>query len=224
MLAPLINRSPDLKRLQDEGYKLELRDGHLLVHRIPYVNSSSEIGEGVLVTDLDMTGNKTVKPRNHVIHFIGDNPCTKEGQIINAIQHNNNTRKLTNTITVNRSFSNKPKPNGYKDYYHKITRYIEIISAPAISMESSETARVYEVIESNEEMPVFNYIDTNSTRAEIGVISEKLEGHKIGIIGLGGTGSYILDQIAKTPVQEIHLFDGDHFLQHNAFRSPGAPL
>lgn len=223
MLAPLINRSPDLKRLQDEGYKLELRDGHLLVHRIPYVNSSSEIGEGVLVTDLDMTGNKTVKPRNHVIHFIGDNPCTKEGQIINAIQHNNNTRKLTNTITVNRSFSNKPKPNGYKDYYHKITRYIEIISAPAISMESSETARVYEVIESNEEMPVFNYIDTNSTRAEIGVISEKLEGHKIGIIGLGGTGSYILDQIAKTPVQEIHLFDGDHFLQHNAFRSPGAP-
>lgn len=223
MLAPLINRSPDLKRLQDEGYKLELRDGHLLVHRIPYVNSSSETGEGVLVTDLDMTGNKTVKPRNHVIHFIGDNPCTKEGQIINAIQHNNNTRKLTNTITVNRSFSNKPKPNGYKDYYHKITRYIEIISAPAISMEPSKTARVYEVIESIEEKSVFNYIDTNSTRAEIGVISEKLEGHKIGIIGLGGTGSYILDQIAKTPVDEIHLFDGDHFLQHNAFRSPGAP-
>jgi len=38
MLAPLINHSPDLKRLQDEGYKLELRDGHQLVHRIPYVS------------------------------------------------------------------------------------------------------------------------------------------------------------------------------------------
>jgi hypothetical protein len=28
---------------------------------------------------------------------------------------------------------------------------------------------------------------------------------------------------AKAPVKEIHIFDGDKFLQHNAFRSPGAP-
>lgn len=223
MLHALINHSPDLKRLQDEGYKLELKNGHLLVHRIPYVNSSSEIGEGVLVTDLDLAGNKTVKPNNHVVYFIGDQPCNKDGSIITAIQHNSTNRTLSNTIKVNRSFSNKPKPDGYKDYHHKITRYIEIISAPAISMDPSKTAKVYEVIEAAEEETVFNYIDTNSTRAEIGVISEKLEGHKIGIIGLGGTGSYVLDQVAKTPVQEIHLFDGDRFLQHNAFRSPGAP-
>ncbi|MGM0506171.1 MAG: ThiF family adenylyltransferase [Bacteroidota bacterium] len=223
MSQPLINHSPDLKRLQDEGYKLELRNGHLLVHCIPYVNSSSEIGEGVLVTDLNLSGNKTVKPKNHVIHFIGDQPCNKDGSVITAIQHNSTTRNLSNAIKVNRSFSNKPKPHGYKDYYQKITRYIEIISAPAISMDFSKTARVYEVIEVPVDESVFNYIDTNSTRAEIGVISEKLEGHKIGIIGLGGTGSYVLDQIAKTPVQEIHLFDGDRFLQHNAFRSPGAP-
>ena len=45
----------------------------------------------------------------------------------------------------------------------------------------------------------------------------------IGIIGVGGTGSYVLDQVAKTPVSEIHLFDGDVFCQHNAFRAPGAP-
>jgi molybdopterin/thiamine biosynthesis adenylyltransferase len=29
--------------------------------------------------------------------------------------------------------------------------------------------------------------------------------------------------VAKTPVGQIHLYDGDSFLQHNAFRSPGAP-
>ncbi len=222
MLQQLINHSSDLKRLQDEGYKLELVDGYLLVHRIPYVNSSSKIGEGVLITDLDLAGNKTAKPNNHVIHFVGDQPCNKDGSVITAIEHNKTTRKLSNAITVDRSFSNKPK-NGYKYYHHKITRYIDIISAPAISMDSSQTARVYEVIEVPEDDSVFNYFDTNSSRAEIGVISEKLEGHIIGIIGLGGTGSYILDQVAKTPVQEIHLFDGDRFLQHNAFRSPGAP-
>jgi hypothetical protein len=42
-------------------------------------------------------------------------------------------------------------------------------------------------------------------------------------VGLGGTGSYVLDLVAKTRVREIHLFDGDKFSQHNAFRSPGAP-
>ena len=28
--------------------------------------------------------------------------------------------------------------------------------------------------------------------------------------------------IAKTPIKEIHLIDGDNFIQHNAFRTPGA--
>ena len=42
-------------------------------------------------------------------------------------------------------------------------------------------------------------------------------------MGLGGTGSYVLDLVAKTPVREIHLFDADEFLQHNAFQCPGAP-
>lgn len=39
---------------------------------------------------------------------------------------------------------------------------------------------------------------------------------------MGGTGSYILDLVSKTPVREIHLYDGDRFVQHNAFRAPGA--
>jgi hypothetical protein len=70
---------------------------------------------------------------------------------------------------------------------------------------------------------VFNYFDTASSRAEIDLITKKLALPKMAIVGLGGTGAYVLDLVAKTPVKEIHLFDGDDFLQHNAFRSPGAP-
>ncbi len=69
---------------------------------------------------------------------------------------------------------------------------------------------------------VFKYPDTNSSRAGITALNSKFEGQKIAIIGLGGTGSYILDLISKTHVGEIHLFDGDVFQVHNAFRSPGA--
>jgi molybdopterin/thiamine biosynthesis adenylyltransferase len=69
---------------------------------------------------------------------------------------------------------------------------------------------------------VFKYPDTNSSRAGIEFLNRKFENQKIAIIGLGGTGSYILDQVAKTPVKEIHIFDADVFQLHNAFRSPGA--
>src|SRR5690606_36625225 len=69
---------------------------------------------------------------------------------------------------------------------------------------------------------VFKYPDTNSSRAGIEFLNRKFENQKIAIIGLGGTGSYILDQVAKTPVKEIHIFDADVFQLHNAFRSHGA--
>lgn len=69
----------------------------------------------------------------------------------------------------------------------------------------------------------FNHTDTASSRAEIVEVTNKLARRKIAVLGLGGTGSYVLDLVAKTPVKEIHLYDGDTFYQHNAFRSPSAP-
>jgi hypothetical protein len=54
------------------------------------------------------------------------------------------------------------------------------------------------------------------------LLAQPLRGQKIAIVGLGGTGAYILDLVAKTHVSEVHLFDGDKFRQHNAFRAPGA--
>lgn len=71
-------------------------------------------------------------------------------------------------------------------------------------------------------MEIFKYPDTNSARAKIDFLNRKFKDQKIAIIGLGGTGSYILDLVSKTHVREIHLFDGDYFQLHNAFRSPGA--
>jgi len=125
-------------------------------------------------------------------------------------------------LIINYSFSNKP-PNGYADYYEKVTRYAEIITSQAKSIDPDVTAKTFKVIIESGEETVFNYIDTNSSRANIYQINSKFKGQRIGIIGLGGTGAYILDLVSKTPVDEILLFDGDVFLQHNAFRSPGAP-
>lgn len=222
MSQQLINHSRDLKRLRDEGYEIEVRGGYLLIHHVPFVDQNREIQYGVLVSTLTLiNGSRTGTPDNHVIHFIGENPCEINGTTITAIQHNNAPTKLNNQITVNRSFSNKPAA-GYPDYYEKVKRYADIISAPAKYLDQMATERTFKVISDSSNETVFQYIDTNSSRANIEMINAKLEGQKVAIVGLGGTGAYVLDMVAKTPVKEIHLFDGDSFDQHNAFRSPGA--
>src|SRR5690348_7350995 len=71
----LISRSPDLKRLRDEGYNLEIRAGHLLVKDVPYVNFKKEVQRGTLVSKLVLAGDMTTRPDDHVAHFMGDHPC-----------------------------------------------------------------------------------------------------------------------------------------------------
>lgn len=57
MSQQLINHSPDLKRLRDEGYEIEVRGGYLLIHHIPFVDQNREIQYGVLVSTLTLSSN-----------------------------------------------------------------------------------------------------------------------------------------------------------------------
>jgi hypothetical protein len=103
-----------------------------------------------------------------------------------------------------------------------LTSYANIISGPAAVLKPGVTPRTFRAPEEEEE-GVFNYLETASDRVGIGALTQLLAEERIAIIGLGGTGGYILDFVAKTPVREIRLFDSDEFLTHNAFRAPGAP-
>jgi hypothetical protein len=229
MQNQIINHSLDLKRLRDEGFDIRIINAHLFVHDVPYVDSSKEIKRGILITPLNLAQKSidgsietiTDKPLTHVAYFTGDLPCYSDGLPI--VQLNRQSKiKVANVVDVNWEFSIKPDGNIPIDYYHLVTNYEQIIVPHAKQINPEITARNFNIVDVEENETVFNYFDTNSSRAEIINISNKLKGQKIGIIGLGGTGSYILDLVAKTEVQEIHLFDGDNFLQHNAFRSPGA--
>lgn len=205
MSHKLIGLNPDLTRLRDDGYEIEIKKGHLLVHSIPYVNSKREICSGVLVTPLgDLAGDKTTKPQDHVIHFIGEHPCDKDGNKLKGIQNASERKTLADGIVIDHSFSNKP-PSGYPDYYEKVKTYCLIISSEAQAINPAVTAQTFKVIESNDPESVFNYLDTNSIRSEIEAISAKLRDLKIVIIGLGGSGSYVLDFVAKTPVRDPSL-------------------
>lgn len=223
MSRALFSRNADLAKLREEGYFVQVVGGFLVMREVPYVDADRKVRRGTLISSLALAGDTTRPPDTHVIHFDGDYPCNAEGEAIRAISNQTVHFDLGHGLTAEHAFSSKPD-GGYRDYHHKMTTYASIVAGPAAVIDDTATPRPYRALEEEEDADsMFNYVETASDRVGIGALTARLAGQRIAIIGLGGSGTYILDMIAKTPVAEIRLFDDDEFLTHNAFRAPGAP-
>lgn len=211
--------STDLLRLRNEGYDLDVVAGFLVVRDVPAVNASGTVARGILFMALDLAGDVATKPTSHVAYWQGEHPCHWDGRRIAAFENPSPPHEPGGNMRADFTFSAKAD---YRDFHHKVTTYVGRIEAEAALVECGATARTYPPVPADED-DVFRYVDTASSRAGIGAVNERLAGQRVGIVGLGGTGAYVLDLVAKTVVAEVHLFDGDVFSQHNAFRAPGAP-
>lgn len=189
---------------------------------VPYVNEKRELKRGVLIAALDLTNDVAQPPSDHQAKWAGDCPCNEDGSIIQGLGPSA-TPMVISGHEVKWNFSCKPKPaDKYDGFHQEMLHYATKISGPAQSNRSDCDSPGVQAMTAGPQDSVFLYEDTASSRADIVAINDKLKPLRIGIIGLGGTGSCVLDFVAKTPVREIHLFDGDTFDQHNAFRAPGA--
>ena len=213
-----------VQRLTDEGYCVEVREQHLLLHDVPYVTVGKEVKSGTLACTYVKNAETVLPPDNHQVWWTEEYPCFADGTPISQIQNENTQQQLFPGFTIRHRFSNKPEGvSGFSDHYSKLLHYVRIIEDQAKALDHEVDARKSRGnLSTISETSPFTYEDSASARAEIQTTTSRLALRRVAIIGLGGTGSYILDQLAKTPISEIHLFDGDVYLQHNAFRSPGA--
>lgn len=221
----LVRNSADLQRLVNDGYTVRIVNGYLVIDDIPYVDTTQTIQWGSFLCPLDLAGEQTAKPSNHVMAFVGSAPRSKDGcEISPGFADPGLTYNWTAgpDLTPSVGFSQKPRPEGYLDFYEKVTTYAAILIGPAQAIDSEVTPLQGKPFTTDENDGVFVYLDTFSSRAGITARSKRLELAKVVIVGLGGTGAYILDLLAKTPICNIHLYDGDVFSTHNAFRAPGA--
>ncbi len=224
MSHALIARSRDLQRLQDEGYTLRIVDqAYLLVDNVPYVTAQGEVHEGTLVMDLTLNDDVTVKPTTHVASWTGEFPhCANREKLLALLAEGAGKTSLSDSFPSVYQFSAKPS-GGYEDYHHKVSTYVEILGREARQLDPNAKAQQWKVtIDHEDDENVFHFADTASARQNTTDLARKLQPERVAIVGAGGTGSYVLDLVAKTWVRGIHVFDDDPFLQHNAFRSPGS--
>jgi len=218
-LSTLVNHNEDLKKLVDKGYAVSIIDNYLVVRDIPYLDDKKNLHIGEIVSKVIFINEVHVQLEDHQIFFCGSHPHELTGKPIANLGGGATNLYLSESgIVVQRSFSNKPDA-GFKDFFEKIESYVNLFSGPAMSL-FDITPFTFRLVETNSES-VFKFQDTLTSRAEIGDLSAKLNNDVIAIIGLGGTGSYILDFLVNTPVKEIKAFDLDDFHVHNAYRSPG---
>lgn len=219
----LVNHNDDLRRLVEKGYAVAFDGGYLVVRDIPYLDGEKRLQWGGIVTKLVFVDKEKVSQEDHQIFFAGSVPHSMTGTPIPNLGGGATTLALSEAckdVVVQRSFSNKPKATGkFADFFEKIESYVSIISGPAIELHGV-TPCTFKCVEA---MPtsVFKFHDTMTSRAEITDLSAKLSNDVVAVIGLGGTGAYVLDFLVKTPFREIRAFDTDVFHVHNAFRSPG---
>lgn len=218
--------NPDLSRLEDEGYALEVHPPcYLVVRNVPYVNPAREVKLGTIVGTLKLDGTleNIVGFQDHTVYFTGEMPHHHDGRPLTSLVNSSATQEIAPGLRVDHYFSHKPGPNGYPSIYAQLKQYVTILESQAQRLDPAVTAKTGPIVATHvgDEGP-FVYADTASARAQIVMVAAKFQGLRVAIVGAGGTGSYVLDQVAKTPVAEIHLFDDDTFYSHNAFRGPGA--
>lgn len=225
MFHHLVSHNADLARLVDAGYAVGFDDGFLIIRDIPYLDQRLGLRIGALVSKMIDVDGEQVRQDDHQVFFAGSVPHGLDGRPIPNLGGGPTTIALgpgCADVVVERSFSNKPLSGAFGDFFEKMDSYVTLIAGPAMNRFPATTPYTCRQVE---EMPgdsVFKFQDTLTSRAEIADLSNRLRDDIIAIVGIGGTGSYILDFLARTPVREIRLYDADEFHVHNAFRSPGA--
>ncbi len=218
----------DVQRLLDAGYRITIKDNYLIIDNVPYVSSCGVVSRGALISAYTFV-NGICNTGDHTVYFTGSMPCRADGTSLEVAMHAGPKLTAPQSIAgldVYCRFSNYPSPETQAEMrtniFIKMQHYIRKLESYAIAIDPEVSASGTTSFSYRKETSVFHYPNTAIARAGLDAYEEKLKLKKVAIIGLGGTGAYILDALSKTPVNEIHLFDDDVIQEHNAYRMPGA--
>jgi hypothetical protein len=223
-LPELANHNPFIKDLDETGYQVDLVGGYFVIFGLPYLDKEGGLKYGDWVSPLDLNVAVIDPPSDHQVWWRGEPPCDRDKRELRLGGGPNRITVAPDFLTDFR-FSFKLQENGenrtYRSFEEKVQTYLDTITAPALAEYPEATPlRGIEIKAAAQGSPL-RFPDTMSARYHMNDISSLLRGKKVAIIGLGGTGAYILDFIARTHLDRIALFDDDKVHVHTIFRVPG---
>ena len=226
-----IDRSPDLKALTDAGYPLSCVAPTSSSRACPTSKTPREdLARADMVMGIEFPDGTATPPGDHTVWWTGKLPFRANGSSMKKYlscgawpEGHGLGEGLTAYMQWSRKLVANGKKRAYVDYEEKVTTYIAEVAGQADIrhpgvLEAAKTGEAPTITLNSR----FKYVDTNTYRYGLKGIEERIEDEIVAIVGVGGTGSYLMDILAKTNVKELHLFDEDVLKQHNAFRMCGA--
>ena len=223
-LPELASHNPFIKDLDELGYQVDFVGGYLVIYGLPYLDQDGGLKHGDWVSQLDLNDAVIDAPKNHQAWWRGGRPHDQSKREMRLGGGADRVTVAPDFIT-DYSFSFKLHENGemraYRSFEEKAQTYLDAITAPALAAYPDATPLRGIAIKAAAQGSPLRFPDTMSARYNMNDVSSLLRGKKVAIIGLGGTGSYILDFIARTHLERIALFDDDKVHVHTIFRIPG---
>lgn len=216
--------NPDLQSLVDDGFHVSLEGQHLVIHRVPYVTKDCTVAYCSLISTYCEHEVAAGYINDHTVFVVGEIPYRDDGISLEAAMVANASKQIIAGRSAGCQLSYKTEPLNamLANYYSKMTHYVRKLGSYVEAIDASANVRGVGSFTARAVPSVFHFPNGSSARAGLEAYEQKLELQKVAIIGLGGTGSFLLDGLAKTPVKEIHLYDHDILEPHNAFRFPSA--
>ena len=224
-LPELVSHNPVLRDLDETGFLLDFVGGYLVIYGLPYLDRQGGLQHGDWACPLDLTNPIIGPPSDHQAWWRGGRPHDQQGREL-RLGGGPNTVQVTLDLIMTCSFSYKLMDERgalrtYQSFEEKVRTYIDTITAPAINAYPEATPLRAIAVKAAAQGSPLRIPDTMSARYHINDLAALLRGKKIAIVGLGGTGAFILDSMARTHLEQIALFDDDKVHLHTIFRWPG---
>lgn len=176
------------------GYCISRTQNEVIASGVPYRKYDGQIGRcQVMVRS---------QPGSDIpVPGFGNAPHTARVIGVEAgFVYNRNGEKIGNIIehgddwcTLSIKYGTTENPKEYQDVWDQLLHYVYVISEEGAA-----------------------------DRMQMKEWHEKLNDETVGIVGLGGTGSYILDLVCKSGIEKIIIWDGDRLEERNTRRGIGA--